>query len=53
MRAIRVLLSHPNADGPFNCDAGNLIRNGDVKGYETVARIITREHAIDKKLFEE
>ena len=41
-----MLLSKPNADGPFNCDAGNLIRKGDMKGYENVARILTSEYAI-------
>eukprot|EP01071_Lankesteria_metandrocarpae_P006052 Lankesteria_metandrocarpae@DN4225_c0_g1_i1.p1 len=44
-RAINALMSDPNADSPLNCDAGNLVRNGDVRGYESMARMYTIEHA--------
>ena len=37
-RAIISLLSHPEADSPLNCDAGNLIRAGDDVGYNAMAR---------------
>lgn len=36
--AIQALMGDPYADSPLNCDAGNLVRAGDTKGYETMAR---------------
>jgi len=44
-RAITALLSHPEADSPLNCDCGNLIRNGDMRGYRSMARMYTALHA--------
>eukprot|EP00744_Colponema_vietnamica_P010616 GILI01014988.1.p1 GENE.GILI01014988.1~~GILI01014988.1.p1 ORF type:complete len:165 (+),score=2.44 GILI01014988.1:32-526(+) len=44
-RAIITLLSAPNADSPLNCDAGNLVRGGDMRGYESMARMYTMEFA--------
>lgn len=38
-RAICNLLSDPEADSPLNCDAGNLVRAGDIVGYTNVARM--------------
>lgn len=37
-RAIANLLSDPEADSPLNCDAGNLVRAGDMLGYFHMAR---------------
>ena len=37
-RAIQNLMSDPFADSPLNCDAGNLVRAGDMKGYNEMAR---------------
>merc|ERR1712146_714908 len=34
-RAVVALLIAPNADSPLNCDAGNLIRNGDERGFKS------------------
>jgi peroxin-4 len=45
-QAIMSMLSDPNADSPLNCDAGNLIRHKDQKGYKSVARMYTIEYAI-------
>ena len=45
-RAIVLLLSHPEADSPLNCDCGNLIRNGDMRGYRSMAKMYTALHAI-------
>ena len=39
------LLSHPEADSPLNCDCGNLIRNNDMRGYRSVAKMYTSMHA--------
>ena len=39
------LLSHPEADSPLNCDCGNLIRSGDLRGYRSMARMYTALHA--------
>lgn len=37
-RAILTLLGDPEADSPFNVDAGNLIRVKDLKAYYSMAR---------------
>lgn len=44
-RAIISLLSDPNPDSPLNCDAGNLIRSGDFRGFRSLARMYTLEYA--------
>ncbi|KAL8272178.1 hypothetical protein Esti_003906 [Eimeria stiedai] len=43
--AIVALLGKPNADSPLNCDAGNLIRSGDMRGFNSMARMYTVEYA--------
>ncbi|CEO97498.1 E2 ubiquitin-conjugating enzyme [Plasmodiophora brassicae] len=43
-RAISAMLSNPEADSPLNCDAGNLIRHNDMRGYNSLARM----YAIDR-----
>ncbi|XP_024310317.1 protein PEROXIN-4 [Brachypodium distachyon] len=48
-RAIIALMAHPEADSPVNCDFGNLLRSGDIRGYQSVARIYTRLAAVPKK----
>ena len=45
-RAITALLDTPNADSPLNCDAGNMIRAGDLRAYNSMARMYTLEYAI-------
>mmetsp|Transcript_9966 Transcript_9966/g.33241 ORF Transcript_9966/g.33241 Transcript_9966/m.33241 type:complete len:153 (-) Transcript_9966:79-537(-) len=44
-RAIVALLSNAEADSPLNCDAGNLLRNNDVRGYNSMARMYTKLYA--------
>jgi peroxin-4 len=44
-RAIQTLLSHPEADSPLNCDAGNMIRAGDADAFNAMARYYAIEHA--------
>jgi peroxin-4 len=44
-QAILALLSAPEPDSPLNCDAGNLLRAGDMRGYWSMARMYTLEHA--------
>jgi peroxin-4 len=44
-QAILSMLSDPNADSPLNCDAGNLIRCNDQKGFNSIARMYAVEHA--------
>ena len=46
-RAIVALLDSPNADSPLNCDAGNLIRNGDRLAFNRVARMYTLDFAME------
>lgn len=43
--AIVALLDTPNADSPLNCDAGNLIRSGDIRGFRSMAAMYTTEYA--------
>lgn len=38
-RAILNLIAEPESDSPFNCDAGNLLRAGDVEGYASLVRL--------------
>ena len=44
-RAILALLSDPDADSPLNCDAGNMVRSGDLLAYHTTAKMYTMENA--------
>lgn len=44
-QAIVSMLSDPNADSPLNCDAGNLVRHGDIRGFNSVARMYTLDLA--------
>nr|TKS09569.1 ubiquitin-conjugating enzyme family protein [Populus alba] len=48
-RAIIALMAHPEPDSPLNCDSGNLLRSGDVRGYQSMARMYTRLAASPKK----
>ena len=45
LRSLIALLSLPEADSPLNCDAGNLLRSGDERGFNSVARMYTFLHA--------
>ena len=47
--AIIDLIANPNADSPLNCDSGNLIRNNDIDGYNSMARMYTVEYATNFK----
>ncbi|KAL6052195.1 E2 ubiquitin-protein ligase peroxin 4 [Balamuthia mandrillaris] len=44
-RSIIALLAHPEPDSPLNCDCGNLLRIGDVRGYNSLARMYTLLYA--------
>nr|GLL16893.1 Protein PEROXIN-4 [Ipomoea trifida] len=48
-RAIIALMAHPEPDSPLNCDSGNLLRSGDIRGYQSMARMYTRLAAMPKK----
>lgn len=45
-RAVIALLAHPEADSPLNCDAGNLLRSGDNRGYRSMSQMYTRLCAV-------
>mmetsp|Transcript_14555 Transcript_14555/g.42549 ORF Transcript_14555/g.42549 Transcript_14555/m.42549 type:complete len:159 (-) Transcript_14555:498-974(-) len=45
-QAVLALMSSSAPDSPLNCDAGNLLRAGDVRGYNSMARMYTREFAM-------
>ncbi|XP_010421434.1 PREDICTED: protein PEROXIN-4-like isoform X2 [Camelina sativa] len=48
-RAIIALMAHPEPDSPLNCDSGNLLRSGDVRGFNSMASMYTRLAAMPKK----
>ena len=48
-QAIVALLGNPAADSPLNCDAGNLLRAGDTRGYDGLARMYIREQAAGRR----
>ncbi|CCF73144.1 peroxin-4 [Babesia microti strain RI] len=45
-KAIIYMLGEPNAESPLNCDAGNLIREGDIRGFNSLAKMYTHELAM-------
>jgi peroxin-4 len=49
-RAIISLLNHPEPDSPLNCDAGNLLRNNDERGFRSMARMYTRLYATPDRI---
>ncbi|KAF8689514.1 hypothetical protein HU200_041842 [Digitaria exilis] len=42
-------MAHPEPDSPLNCDSGNLLRSGDVRGFQSMARMYTKLAAMPKK----
>ena len=48
-QAILALMSDSAPDSPLNCDAGNLLRNGDTRGYNSLARMYTIEYAMGQQ----
>ncbi|EFJ45706.1 hypothetical protein VOLCADRAFT_63302 [Volvox carteri f. nagariensis] len=44
-QAVLALMSDPAPDSPLNCDAGNLLRFGDIRGYNSLARMYTLDFA--------
>lgn len=39
VQAVIALMHDPAPDSPLNCDAGNLLRAGDICGYNALARM--------------
>eukprot|EP00672_Neobodo_designis_P003854 CAMPEP_0174852812 /NCGR_PEP_ID=MMETSP1114-20130205/26878_1 /TAXON_ID=312471 /ORGANISM="Neobodo designis, Strain CCAP 1951/1" /LENGTH=162 /DNA_ID=CAMNT_0016087429 /DNA_START=94 /DNA_END=582 /DNA_ORIENTATION=- len=44
-RAIQTLMSHPEHDSPLNCDAGNMLREGDHEAFASMVRYYAVRHA--------
>jgi hypothetical protein len=49
LQAILALMSDAAPDSPLNCDAGNLLRAGDIRGYNALARMYTMEYGMAQK----
>jgi peroxin-4 len=45
LMAIQHMLDEPEPDSPLNCDAAQLLRLGDERGYHSLARMYTRLYA--------
>eukprot|EP00922_Rhytidocystis_sp_ex-Travisia-forbesii_P066349 GHVS01098504.1.p1 GENE.GHVS01098504.1~~GHVS01098504.1.p1 ORF type:complete len:163 (-),score=14.83 GHVS01098504.1:116-604(-) len=50
-RAVISLLLDPNPESPLNCDAGNLLRCGDTRGFRSMARMYTLQYATSSATF--
>eukprot|EP01117_Protostelium_nocturnum_P012935 TRINITY_DN4792_c0_g1_i1.p1 TRINITY_DN4792_c0_g1~~TRINITY_DN4792_c0_g1_i1.p1 ORF type:complete len:157 (+),score=38.03 TRINITY_DN4792_c0_g1_i1:46-516(+) len=48
-RNVIALLESPEPNSPLNCDCGNLLRCGDIRGYNSMAKMYTKLYAISKK----
>ena len=44
-RAILILLSNPEPNSPLNCDAGNLLRNADNRGFSSLCKLFSLDHS--------
>jgi hypothetical protein len=44
-RAVIAMLAAPEASSPLNCDAGNLLRAGDTRGFNALARCNAFDYA--------
>jgi peroxin-4 len=44
-RAIIALLEDPDPSSPLNCDAGNMVRAGDMRAYKSMARMYVEQFA--------
>lgn len=44
--AIRILMDEPEPLSPLNCDAAKLLRIGDFRGYKSLCKMYTIEHAL-------
>jgi peroxin-4 len=45
MEAVNYLLLNPEPNSPLNCDAANLLRVGDRRGYASLAQYYTVTYA--------
>mmetsp|Transcript_14291 Transcript_14291/g.21602 ORF Transcript_14291/g.21602 Transcript_14291/m.21602 type:complete len:158 (-) Transcript_14291:201-674(-) len=48
--AIQSLLGNPVANSPLNCDAGNLLRVNDTRGFNNLAKMYSQIYANEKRL---
>ncbi len=48
-RAVVALLGNPDPSSPLNCDAGNILRAGDLRGYRSIVRMYVIDYALGNK----
>mmetsp|Transcript_83093 Transcript_83093/g.166263 ORF Transcript_83093/g.166263 Transcript_83093/m.166263 type:complete len:84 (-) Transcript_83093:199-450(-) len=48
-RAIIALLGDPDVESPWNCDAGNMIRAGDIIAFNSTARLYATEYGLPER----
>ncbi|RKP18029.1 UBC-like protein [Rozella allomycis CSF55] len=47
--AIHLLMANPEDSSPLNCDAGNLLRRGDLIGYNSLVSMYVKMYAVKLK----
>eukprot|EP00485_Elphidium_margaritaceum_P003349 CAMPEP_0202694216 /NCGR_PEP_ID=MMETSP1385-20130828/8137_1 /ASSEMBLY_ACC=CAM_ASM_000861 /TAXON_ID=933848 /ORGANISM="Elphidium margaritaceum" /LENGTH=171 /DNA_ID=CAMNT_0049350027 /DNA_START=33 /DNA_END=548 /DNA_ORIENTATION=+ len=48
-RAVIALLDAPDSSSPLNCDAGNVLRANDLKGYYYMALMYAKQYAVQNE----
>lgn len=49
LTAVQTMLNSPEPDSPLNVDAANLLRAGEIEGYNSLVRFYTTKYAVAPK----